>query len=228
MPDPAYKTIVNYNRVQPTLLKCRPVTGPAGKVESGKSFDSFRTWILVNDSSDRERNGLAQRRMYRTIAPWVIENPIFMHLRYSDNESVKNAVDQCANTGFEENDIYYTSAADSNIEDTSKESLNRYKELTEYAHSKGIALGGYSLLASRKIGGGNDVVMPAGKHPVSGNSPCLGSVWGKNILENYIISLNTPVLITSSMTGPILVMCIWQLLIPDMKALQILNGNNSG
>jgi hypothetical protein len=177
VPDPEYKTIVNYNRVQPSMLECRPVSGPAERVESGKSFDSFRTWILVNDSSDRERNGLAQRKMYRTIAPWVTENPIFMHLRYSDNESVKNAVDQCVNTGFEE--IILSFGSGFNIEDTSKENLNRYKELAEYAHRKGIALGGYSLLASREIGGCNDVVMPAGEHPVFGNSPCLGSVWGE-------------------------------------------------
>ena len=39
-------------------------------------------------------------------------------------------------------------------------------------------MGGYSLLASRKIGEGNDVIMPAGKMPMFGNSPCLGSEWG--------------------------------------------------
>jgi hypothetical protein len=177
VPDPDYKTIVNYNRVQPTLLECRPLTGPAERVEPGKSFESFRTWILVNDSSDRERNGLAQRRMYRTIAPWVTENPIFMHLRYSDSETVKNAVDQCANTGFEE--IILSFGSGFNIEDTSRTNLDRFKDLAEYAHSKGIALGGYSLLASRKVGGGNDVVMPEGEKPVFGNSPCLGSAWGE-------------------------------------------------
>jgi hypothetical protein len=159
------------------LLECRPVTGPAERVEPGKSFDSFRTWILVNDSSDRERNGLAQRKMYRTIAPWITENPIFMHLRYSDNETVKNAVDQCVNTGFEE--IILSFGSGFNIEDTSRTNLDRFKELAEYAHSKGIALGGYSLLASRKVGGGNDVVMPEGEKPVFGNSPCLGSAWGE-------------------------------------------------
>ena len=101
LPDPEYKTIVNYNRIQPSMLDCKPMIGPAERVGPGKSFDSFRTWILVNDSSERERNGLAQRKMYRTISPWVTENPIFMHLRYSDNESVRKAIDQCAETGFE-------------------------------------------------------------------------------------------------------------------------------
>jgi hypothetical protein len=176
LPDPEYKTIVNYNRVQPSMLECRPGFGPEEKIKPGDTFESFRTWILVNDSWDRERKGLAQRKMYRTIAPWVTENPIFMHLRYSDNESVKKAVDQCVETGFEK--IILSFGSGLNIEDTSKANLNRYKELTDYAHSKGITLGGYSLLASRSIGGGNDVVMPEGLKPVFGNSPCLGSNWG--------------------------------------------------
>jgi hypothetical protein len=174
--DPDYRTIVNYSRVQPSMLECKPMTGPAEKVEPGKSFDTFRTWILVNDTWDRERKGLAQRKMYRTIAPWVTENPVFMHLRYSDNESVKRAVDQCVETGFEK--IILSFGSGFNIEDTSQANLDRYRELVDYAHSKGIALGGYSLLASRKIDEANDVIMPPGKTPMFGNSPCLGSTWG--------------------------------------------------
>jgi hypothetical protein len=179
--DPEYKTIVNYNRIQPSMLECKPMIGPAERVSPGKSFDTFRTWILVNDSWDRERNGLAQRRMYRTIAPWVTENPIFMHLRYSDDESLKRAVDQCVETGFEE--IILSFGSGFNIEDTSRANLDRYKELTDYAHCKGIALGGYSLLASRNIGGGNDVLMPEGKLPMFGNSPCIGSEWGQEYFK---------------------------------------------
>jgi hypothetical protein len=174
--DPDYKTIVNYSRVQPSLLECRPMIGPAEKIGTGKSFDTFRTWILVNDSWDRERKGLAQRKMYRTIAPWVTENPVFMHLRYSDDESVKRAVDQCVETGFEKIIISFGSGF--NIEDTSEANLDRYREFAEYAHSKGIAIGGYSLLASRKIDEANDVIMPPGKTPMFGNSPCIGSTWG--------------------------------------------------
>jgi hypothetical protein len=181
LPDPEYSTIVNYNLMQPSMLECRPAMGPAENVAAGDSFVSFRSWILVNDTSERERCGLAQRRMYRTIAPWITENPVFFHLRYAGDESVKNAVDQCAATGFEEIILSFGSGFD--IEDTSIVNLRRFKELTAYAHSKGIALGGYSLLASRHIGGGHDVVMPAGQRPVFGNSPCLGSLWGEEYFK---------------------------------------------
>jgi hypothetical protein len=181
LPDPEYKTIVNYNRIQPSMLECRPMIGPAERVEPGKSYDTFRTWILVNDSSDRERKGLAQRKMYRTISPWITENPVFMHLRYSDNESVKKVVEQCVETGFEM--IILSFGSGFNIEDTSKANLIRYKELADYAHSKGITIGGYSLLASRSIDKINDVVMPEGMKPTFGNSPCIGSVWGEEYFK---------------------------------------------
>jgi hypothetical protein len=138
-------------------------------------------WILVNDSSDRERKGLAQRKMYRTIAPWITENPVFMHLRYSDDQSVMNAVDQCAETGFEMIILSFGSGFD--IEDTTQANLERFKRLADYAHGKGITLGGYSLLASRSIDSDNDVVMPEGKTPVFGHSPCIGSKWGEEYFK---------------------------------------------
>jgi hypothetical protein len=181
VPDPEYKTIVNYNRIQPSMLECRPILGPAERIAPGKSFDTFRTWILVNDSSDRERKGLAQRAMYRTIAPWITENPIFMHLRYSDDQSVINAVDQCAETGFEMLILSFGSGFD--IEDTTRANLDRFKRLAEYAHGKGITIGGYSLLASRSIDEVNDVVMPEGKSPTFGHSPCIGSKWGEEYFK---------------------------------------------
>lgn len=179
--DPDYKTIVNYNRVQPSMMECRPMIGPAERIENGGSFESFRSWIMVFDSWDRERKGLAQRRMYRTIAPWVTENPVFMHLRYSTDEMVKNAVDQCVKTGFEK--IILSFGSGFNIEDTSRANLDKYKALADYAHSKGITLGGYSLLASRRIDAKNDVLMPEGKQPTFGNSPCLASEWGKEYFK---------------------------------------------
>ena len=60
-----------------------------------------------------------------------------------------------------------------------QEKKDPMKKLAEYAHSKGIALGGYSLLASRSINKKEDVVMPSeSQKPRFGNSPCLGSEWG--------------------------------------------------
>ncbi|SFB52260.1 alpha-amylase family protein [Algoriphagus aquimarinus] len=175
-PDPLYKTQVNYAFQTPVLLEAYPKIGPQKILKPGESFGSFRTWELFHDSWDRERIGLADRSMYRSQAPWITESPIMMHVRNADNESVKKAIDQSAEFGFEM--VIMTFGSGFQIENDSPENLARMKELADYAHSKGIALGGYSLLASRSIDKENDVVMPGGLKPRFGNSPCLESEWG--------------------------------------------------
>ncbi|MDN3686241.1 hypothetical protein [Cyclobacterium jeungdonense] len=180
-PDPQYKTQVNYERTMPVLLEVSPKYGPEQELQPGNSFSSYRVWELLHDSWDRERKGLEHRRMMRSLAPWVTENPILMHVRSADTEAVKKAIDQSSEVGFEM--VIMTFGSGFNAEDASVENLDRMKGLADYAHSKGIALGGYSLLASRRVGGGNDVVMPEGMTPRFGNSPCLESEWGHDYFE---------------------------------------------
>jgi hypothetical protein len=175
--DPEYLTQVNYERLTPCLLEVGPARGPAQTLAPGETFESFRTWELFHDSTDRERRGLAVRRMYRTIAPWVTENPLMMHVRYADWDTVKNAIDQCAEVGFEMVILTFGSGFD--IENGSPEYLAEMKRYADYALSKGIEIGGYSLLSSRSIDTDNNVVSPEGEHPMFGNAPCIGSPWGQ-------------------------------------------------
>jgi hypothetical protein len=179
--DPLYKTQVNYERTTPCLLEVYPKYGPAQDISSGETFSTYRTWELLHDSWDRERKGLEHRRMMRAMAPWVTENPILMHVRSAQTEAVKNAVDQCAEVGFEK--VIMTFGSGFNTEDTTPKNIDWMKMLADYAHSKGITLGGYSLLASRSIDKENDVVMPEGKTPRFGNSPCIESEWGQKYFE---------------------------------------------
>jgi hypothetical protein len=174
--DPLYLTQVNYERTMPCLLEVSPKIGPSQDILPGAVFSTYRAWELLHDSRDRERKGLEERRAMRSIAPWVTENPILMHVRKADNEAVKKAIDQCAEVGFEM--VILTFGSGFNLEDTGESNLSRMKMLADYAHGKGIALGGYSLLASRSINKKEDVVMPEGRTPRFGNSPCLDSEWG--------------------------------------------------
>lgn len=180
--DPLYETQVHYMRQTPCLLECRPKSGPGVVVASGQSIDSPRVFELLHDSSDRERRGLAQRRMYRMISPWVQENPLIFHAASSTPEGVRAAIDQAAEVGFEL--VIMTFGSGFDIENNSPEYLAQYKALAEYAHTKGISLGGYSLLASRSINVDSDVVNPATGKPggfaTFGASPCLGSAWGQD------------------------------------------------
>lgn len=181
VPDPDYPTQVHYERRTPCLLRCAPRLGPGVVLAPGQTWSSFRVFELVLDSTDRERRGLARRRMYRTLAPWVEESPLIFHVRQADDASVKAAIDQAVEVGFEL--VLMTFGSGFDAEDDSEANLQRLRALAEYAHEKGVALGGYSLLASRSIDAANDVVNPATGKPggfaTFGNSPCLGSEWGQ-------------------------------------------------
>jgi len=176
--DPQYKTQVNAASQTPNLLESRPPLGPAIRIEPGQSFTSFRTFELIHDSTDRERKGLAVRQLYRRMAPWSTENPIMMHVRSSEPAAIRKAIDQCAAVGFEMVIISFWSGF--NMENEDPAYLATFKELTDYAHGKGIELGAYSLLASRSAGKADDVIDPkTGKvGGVFGVSPCLESRWG--------------------------------------------------
>ncbi|MGA2751133.1 MAG: hypothetical protein ABSG59_20385 [Verrucomicrobiota bacterium] len=178
MADPLYRTQVNYKLQTPCLLECRPPLGPDQIIGPGARFESFRVFELACDSSDRERKGLALRRMYRALAPWVTENPVLMHVRDAQPDAVKLAIDQCAETGFELAILSFGSGFDFESRDAHYQ--RQIKELADYARSKGIALGGYSLLASRSAGSPDDNTQ--GPPARFGVMPCLGSRWGKDYL----------------------------------------------
>ena len=175
--DALYKTQINWKRQNPCLLVVKPEYGPNQSIAPNSKFESYRVWELIHSSRERERKGLEIRRMFRAIAPWATENPIMMHARFADTKAVKSVIDQCAEVGFEK--VILTFGSGFNIENDKQKNIDRMKMLADYAHAKNITLGGYSLLASRRVGGGNDVVMPEGMRPKFGNSPCIGSEWGE-------------------------------------------------
>lgn len=176
--DSQYATQVNYLRQQPCLLVVEPTYGPAQDIEPGAAFESCRAFELVYDSSERERRGLALRRMYRTIAPWVTENPLMHHLRIAQPDQVRAAIDQAAEVGFEMIILSFGSGFDMDNEDP--QHLATWKEISAYARSRGIEIGSYSLLSSRAAPAGEMIVSPAGQQPTHGQCPALASRWGQD------------------------------------------------
>ncbi len=175
--DPEYHTQVNYEKKTPCLLEVGPDLGPSQSIEPGKQWSSYRAWVLVHDTFDRERCGLAVRKLFRCIAPWVTENPLMMHLIASDDASVMRAIDQCHEVGFEMLILSFGSGF--NLENSSPSTIEKARRFAEAAKAKNIEIGSYSLLASRSVGAKDDVVMRDGQKPTFGNSPCLESQWGK-------------------------------------------------
>ena len=177
--DSSYTSQVNYNYETPCILEVYPDKAPGIELMPGENFTSIRTYELLMDSYDRERRGLAVRKMYHTIAPWTTANPIFMHLVSKDDAEVKNAIDQCAATGYEA--LILSFGSHLNMEDSSAKNIQRWKLLTDYSHKKGIMIGGYSLFSSRRISDEDDVINPKTGKPGGaffGNAPCFGSKWG--------------------------------------------------
>lgn len=178
--DPKYTSQVNYGlQTQCSLTVKLPNDGPAQEIPSGGRFESFRNWLMPFDSQERERKGLFLRHFKRILAPWTTENPIFLHLTSTKLEDVKTAIEQCVETGYEMIILSFGSGLD--MEDESEENISKFKEYVDLAHSKGIEIGGYSLLASRWISDEVDVINPrTGKRGgmTFGSSPCLSSEWG--------------------------------------------------
>ena len=177
--DPEYTSQRNYPMETRCILDVSPEMGPDQLLQAGETFCTFNVYEMPFDSDDRERKGLFTRRFYRAVAPWLTENPIFMHLTSSDPETVRRAVDQCAETGYEMIILSFGSGA--NAEDISEANIAKFKGLVEYARSKGIEMGCYSLLASRWISEEVDVINPKTSKRGGmrfGSSPCLCSDWG--------------------------------------------------
>lgn len=94
---------------------------------------------------------------------------------------MRSAVDQCAETGFEMLILSFGSGLD--MEKTDPAYLRSLRDLADYAHRRGVEIGGYSLLASRRISEADDVINPETGRTggaIFGNSPCLGSRWAEN------------------------------------------------
>ncbi|MGZ3753650.1 MAG: alpha-galactosidase [Mucilaginibacter sp.] len=177
--EKSYTSQVNYDLTTPCLLEVYPEKAPGIALQPGETFTSVRTNELLMDTYDRERRGMAIRKMYRAIAPWTTENPIFMHLVSRNDAQVRSAIDQCAATGYEA--VILSFGSHLNMEDSTAANLKRWKELADYAHSKHIRIGGYSLFSSRKISDDDDVISPVTGKPGGaffGNAPCFGSKWG--------------------------------------------------
>lgn len=181
--DKAYTSQCNYGLNTLCTLDVNLNIGPDAEITKSQPFTSYHVYEMPFDSYDRERKGLFKRRFYATLLPWTTENPIFMHLTSIDPTVVHRAVDQCAATGYEMIILSFGSGMDA--ETTSDEHIRAIKSLADYAHSKGIEMGGYSLYASRSISPEVDVVNPTtGKTDgaIFGHAPCVCSDWGVEYL----------------------------------------------
>ena len=184
--EPEFTSQVNYQLQTPCRLVVEPEWGPDVLLAPGQTFEGLRAFELVMDSKDEERRGLARRRMLRTLAPWVTENPLILHVVSTDPEVVRTAIDQAAECGFEMVSLSFGSGL--NMENPDPANHAKFQALAAYAAEKGLHLGGYSLLASRRIQPDSDNAInketgePGGS--TFGFAPALASDWGQTYFAN--------------------------------------------
>jgi hypothetical protein len=141
-----------------TLMSSRYPHGPGKHLRGGETFKSFRTFTLLHDNDDRMRQSLGRRKIYRILAPQAQENPSIFHVLHSDSATIRKAVDQCAVLGFDMAILTFGSGF--NMRTNDPVLIARYKADFDYAHSKGIKIGGYILFASSASHGIHDAVDP--------------------------------------------------------------------
>ena len=177
--DESFTTQVNYELKTPCKLICTLPNGPEIDLAPNERFTSPRAILVCHSSTERESRGRDIRRAWKGLAPWTADNPLMLHLTSTDEIAVRTAIDQCAECGFEM--VIFSFGSGLNMEDTSVANIRKFRTFADYAHSKHIRIGGYSLLASRSVSPNDDVInAQTGKTggTIFGNSPCLCSAWG--------------------------------------------------
>ena len=171
------------NDPQNALLLSRPTVGPNWTIKPGESFEAFRTFEILNDSTERERFRLAQRRFYRKLAPQSAEHQLqVLAPEATDMGTLAPLIDQMAELGFEMLQAPAFTGSFSHS-DCSEANIKLMQAICDYAKTKGIRVGAYELLmASRGWGSRQDnfnCIDPATGKPGSmfGQSACAASAW---------------------------------------------------
>ena len=153
------------------------------------TFTSFTVFELFHAvGADLEARGLATRRMHAILAPQVTENPIYMHCTRSDELSLRRCIEQAAAVGFEMVIISFGAGFD--LESTDVAYLKAMRNISDYARSMGVEMGGYDLLADTRGRGGDpnaECIAPNGKPD---GSTCLASQGSDDVFANILNFVN--------------------------------------
>ena len=189
--DPAWGSMATLNQAEDlflnnpenALLLSRPPVGPNWTVKPGGSFNAFRTFEILNDTTERERFHLAQRRFYRKLAPQSAEHELQVSAPQArDLETLGPLMDQMAELGFERLQAP-TCPGSFGHADASEANSRSMKLICDHARTKGIRVGAYELMmASRGWGSRQDnfnCIDPVTQKPGSmfGQSACGASAW---------------------------------------------------
>lgn len=126
--------------------------GPAYELEKDQTFASFDIYELIHSTYWFELKMRERLGMYRTLFPWITDNPVTFHAARALS---KDVIDHAAAAGIEMIIQSFGNWDTSNhMLSRDPSVLNHYKELIDYAHSKNVDIGIYQAMYNRTQYGG--------------------------------------------------------------------------
>ena len=121
--------------------------GPDYDLPAGETFRSMQVYELYCQTECFEHRMNEVQNMYRRVAPWVCEAPLFIHLISDDSKTLRDTADMASDVGFDM--IIQSFGSGINVESEDESYIARIKADYDYIHEKGLTVGGYTLAIIR-------------------------------------------------------------------------------
>ncbi len=149
--------------------------GPDYDLNPGETFRGMQVYELYCQSTCFEHRMNEVQNMYRRVAPWVCEAPLFLHLISDDSKVIRDSADMLADIGYDM--IVQSFGSGIHLESEDPAYIERVKSDYDYVHSKGLDIGGYTLAIIRDYTPMNHDCATNGDH--SKISRCLCTKWSE-------------------------------------------------
>lgn len=149
--------------------------GPDYDLKPGETFRGMQVYELYCQSICFEHRMNEVQNMYRRVAPWVCEAPLFLHLISDDSKVIRDSADMLADIGYDM--IIQSFGSGIHLESEDPAYIARVKSDYDYVHSKGLDIGGYTLAIIRDYSPMNHDCATNGDH--SKISRCLCTKWSE-------------------------------------------------
>lgn len=156
--------------------------GPDYDLHPGETFRGMQVYELYCQSICFDHRMNEVQNMYRRVAPWVCEAPLFMHLISDDSKVLRDSADMLADVGFDM--IIQSFGSGINMESEDPAYIERIRADYDYVHKKGITIGGYTLAIIRDYTPMNHDCATNGDH--SQISRCLCTKWSEGYWNRIV------------------------------------------
>ena len=149
--------------------------GPDYDLPAGETFRGMQIYELYCQTECFEHRMNEVQNMYRRVAPWVCEAPLFIHLISDDSKTLRDTADILADVGFDM--IIQSFGSGMNMESEDENYIARVKSDYDYVHEKGLTVGGYTLAIIRDYQPMNHDCAVNGDH--NNIARCLCTKWSE-------------------------------------------------